>query len=311
MSGSRFLVNPFDFYSSSAMIARGRVGQVSSDRSAVVGKNNWCFIYDGTNNYREAYFKNDISLLSDQWIELIYQRKCLCESLGVQFIQVVVPNKATIMPENYPESLGMGITNVLRRILDCTCIVNILCPIDQLCSQELKGSIFRRNDSHLTIAGNIYFVDRMLSEFKLSIDIVSQIEICKTQHIGDLGGKFEVPIAEVYCAPRFDIGLLDQSKIEKTCEVIVDGFNGTRQSFHNPNAPIKKCVLVFGNSFFEKNPSWGMSPVFVALFENFHFVWTPHFFYTDLILLKPDYVICQTCERFLSKVAINFYPTPS
>jgi hypothetical protein len=297
-----FLKDPLAAYASSTFIAFDRVGEISNDRSAVVGHDGWCFIYDGSNNYRDAYHDKQLAPLGDQWVRLIEQRQRKCEALGVRFVQLIVPNKATLMPENFPEPIGAGITTVLERLLKAELSANLLCPVVQMRQQDLRESIFRRNDSHLTIAGNAFLAELVLSAVGITLPRVPFIEICRVDHTGDLGSKFTVPISETLCAPRFETGLLDQSKIQKTHEIVQDGFNGTQQSFYNSYAPIKQTLLIFGNSFFERSPSWGLSPLFCSLFERIHFVWTP-LFDEDLInKIKPNIVIAQTCERFLNKV---------
>ena len=303
MTTTKFLKEPLAAYASTTTVAPERAGEISEDRSAVVGHDGWCFIYEGSNNYRGAYHDKDLAPLGDQWARLIEQRQRMCETLGVRFAQLIVPNKATLMPENFPEPLGTGLTTVLQRLLEVAPAANLLCPVEQMRQPGLREAVFRRNDSHLTVAGNAYLVKLILESTGIETGNVPLIETCKTNHIGDLGGKFNIPIAEGFLAPRFDVGLLDQGKIKNNQDVIVNGFNGTRQSFYNPLAPIKQTVLVFGNSFFERTPSWGMSPILVALFENYHFIWTPHFDESEISSLKPNLILCQTCERFLTKLA--------
>ena len=60
MIKSRLLANELIKYASSADIAAGMVGAVSDDRSAVVGKNNWCYIYKGSNDYRNSYINGTV-----------------------------------------------------------------------------------------------------------------------------------------------------------------------------------------------------------------------------------------------------------
>lgn len=299
---SIFLKDPLHCYSSQIEFDVGRIGEISTDRTAVVGRNGWCFIYDGTNNYKEAYHDKSLIPLGDRWASLIELRESICKSLGIHFVQLIVPNKATVMPDNFPEPLGDGVSTVLHSFLSAKPDANFLCPIDLMRDPVICNSIFRRNDSHLTVSGNVILAELILKSLGLTLPKISHIEVSKVDHIGDLGCKFVEQISEVYFAPRFDSGLLNQSLVIKNSESVVAGFNGTHQAFSNPNAPFSESVLILGNSFFEKNPSWGMCPLFVSLFQEVNFVWTP-MFDKDLVgRLKPDFVIAQTCERFLNKL---------
>lgn len=297
-----FLDKPLNAYASISFIDGDLTGKVSDDFSAVIGFNNWCFIYDGSNGYRDAYVNERLAYLGDKWAELIEHRQRVCDTYGIKFVQVVVPNKATLLTENFPEILGGGITKILQRLRDAKPNANFICPVESWREIDVREAIFRRNDSHLNVAGNSLLAQIIIENVGVNLIESLYIEVCKVSHIGDLGCKFKIPISEDLYAPRFDVGLLDQSKIYKTHEKIVDGFNGIQQYFYNPCAPIKLSVLVFGNSFFERVPSWGVSPLFASLFERFHFIWTPYFDEKKIRELRPDIVISQTCERFLNKL---------
>ena len=96
-----------------------------------------------------------------------------------------------------------------------------------------------------------------------------------TEHVGDLGGKFKREISEYLHAPLWSSGLLILGSIRKVQDVSSPGYNGIEQVFMNPTAPVKKKIMVLGNSFFERVPSWGLSPFFTALFQEFYFIWSP------------------------------------
>lgn len=303
MIKSRFLCDPLNAYGSTAEIDPACIGEISEDRSAIVGCNNWCFIYEGSNDYRSSYINRELSSMGVEWGRVIEARQSFCDRLGIKFQQVIVPNKATVLPECYPEVLPADVSFPLKSLLASSVDANLLIPLTEFRADPVREAIFRRNDSHLTVAGNALLTELIIDAVGIDlIGNVPSIEVCGVNHIGDLGGKFRVLIREELLAPRFDSGLLDQCTIDKTYEVLAGGFNGSKQSFHNPNAPIKQTILVFGNSFFERNPSWGLTPLFVALFENFHFIWSSHFIQDEVLSLRPDLVLSQTCERFMVRV---------
>lgn len=299
MIKSKFLSEDNSFYGSVSEIDSARIGEISDDRSAIIGRNSWCFIYEGSNNYRGAYRDNSLVGLGDEWARIIESRQLACDRIGIRFVQLIVPNKATLMPENFPENLENGVTKVMERLVKSIVDANLICPYETLRQTGVRENFFRRNDSHLTIAGSSMLAEMILDAIGIEIPEITKIEVVKVEHIGDLGSKFNIPVCETFIAPRFDIGLLEQKYIKKLHEKITSGFNGTEQFFYNPSAPIKLSVMVNGNSFFERNPSWGVSPIFAALFERFYFSWTPSFDESAIRKIKPDLVISQTCERFL------------
>jgi hypothetical protein len=301
-----FLRHPLTYYASRATIPTTLIGAVSSDQSAIVGSGNWCFIYDGSNSYREAYAARNLQPVGDAWARLLELRQRNCTALATPFLQVIVPNKATLLPDFFPEKLPSDITWPLRQLLQSNVDANLLAPVAELRAPDLREAIFRRNDSHLTIAGNSYLTRMILERLDLALSQPTSLIATHTaQHTGDLGSKFENPISETLHAPAWNDGLFDQSQTHKTHEFLPGQLNGIRQSFYNRTAPLQMRVLVFGNSFFERVPSWGLSPFFAALFSEFLFVWSPNIDYELIKEQKPDIVISQTCERFLCQVAVQ------
>jgi hypothetical protein len=297
-----FLTEPYAYYASTAQIPDVTIGCIASDRSAILGRQNWCYIYEGTNAYWQGYTAEyrTAQSLAQQWGELIEQRHEYCQALGVDFIQVIVPNKLSVIPEFFPQPLAHSVTPVFEALLSYPFHTRLVSPLAQWRDPSLKEVVFRRNDSHLTMAGNAHLAYCILDSLHMTIPAhLPPIVTKQVQHIGDLGSKFAPPITETFSAPLWDQGLFLRLEQYKVNDVTAEGFNGIEQVFVHPNAPIKKRVLVCGNSFFERTPSWGLSPFFVALFEYFHFIWTPNLELNALHTNQFDLVICQTCERFM------------
>lgn len=277
-------------------------GLISNDRTAIVGDNYWCYIYEGSNDYRAAYLEQDQVSLGHTWATLIEERSKTCQHHGFNFLQVIVPNKLSLIPDYFPEKFKTDTTYILKELLATTINAPLLVPLNILRSDELKEYIFRRNDSHLTVIGNMLLTDLIIKHLGIENLVCPMPDFNEVTHIGDLGVKFEQPIAESLFVPNWTSGLLCQTQLKNVRNTIVSGFNGTIQAFLNPDALIDKKIVVFGNSFFEKVPSWGLSPYFAALFKEFHFVWSPAIDIQYCIDVEADIVIAQTCERFLGKL---------
>ena len=301
MIKSRFLRESLSAYRSIVEIDPERVGEISKDRSAVVGRNNWCFIYEGSNGYRRSYISRDFLSLGDAWARVIEARQSYCNRQGIQFLQVIIPNKATLLPECYPEILPTDMSFPLQGLLASNVDANLLVPIAEFRSESVREAIFRRNDSHLTVAGNVYLMELILEKLELSDFHSDVIDTHRVSHVGDLGGKFETVLSELCHAPIWNKGLLNQESVEKVKDVQAVGFNGIEQLFLNPIAPINSKVAVIGNSFFERVPSWGASPFCSALFQEYLFRWSPTLEFSA-IGCNTEILICQTCERFLNRV---------
>lgn len=305
MPYSNFLENQLESYSSHSEFDVARTGEISPDRSSILGDDGWCFIYEGGNNYYNSYLDKSLYGIGEMWANLIEDRSRKLKLLSIPFLQLIVPNKATLMPDRYPLNLDHGITIPLRALIEANSCKNFLSPVDEMRNSHVVDCLFRRNDSHLTLAGNSYLVDLILQYFEITLGDVEKIKLSIVTHLGDLGSKFENQILENFYAPSFDDGLLDAKNYVKIIDIAKGGYIGTRQSFFNPNAQIKKSILVFGNSFFEKNPSWGISPLMASIFQNYHFIWSPDIDIALVEEINPDFVIAQTCERFLIQLPAN------
>jgi hypothetical protein len=81
------------------------------------------------------------------------------------------------------------------------------------------------------------------------------------------------------------------------------GYVGKSYVFRNELAPIRKKVILFGNSFFDNHVFQGsVSYWMAAWFEEYHFVFKPEMDIGYIEAEEPDVVICQTIERFLELV---------
>ena len=307
MNKSKFLDGDLACYASKYTIPSGMVGAISDDRSAVVGKNNWCFIYEGSNNYRNGYIEKSLITLGDEWSHVIEARQHFCDNLGVKFLQVIIPNKLTLIPEYFPEKLKVDISYVLRGIINAEVNANVLIPVSEFRAGYIRETVFRRNDSHLTISGNAYLTELILNSLDLMNFETVSIETNVVSHVGDLGVKFPNKLPEELHAPLWTTGLFNQRGVGKTKDIEPAGLNGIEQAFVNPGAPIKKKIMVIGNSFFERVPSWGLSPFFSSLFNEYYFMWSPSFNARKIEEYLPDIIVVQTCERFLTKLPVDVF----
>jgi hypothetical protein len=82
-----------------------------------------------------------------------------------------------------------------------------------------------------------------------------------------------------------------------------NGHQGRQRVWRNKTAPIKKIVVCFGGSSFERGENSGnLSWWFARLFSEFHFIWSSDFDADYIEATSPDIVICQSIERFLTEV---------
>jgi hypothetical protein len=121
-------------------------------------------------------------------------------------------------------------------------------------------------------------------------------------HIGDLATRLlGVELPEEYPMPGREFAERGGADVRLVVqENPAEGHLGTRLVWQNLAAPFDVKVVAFANSFFERGGnaralSWWCS----RAFREFHFIWTPDLDMDYVRAAAPDWVICQTIERFL------------
>lgn len=280
-------------------------GTVSADDVSVVGHENWLFLYRGSNDYYAAYqepARSEARQDALAWKLYIAKWRDSIARQGRRFQAVIVPNKASVLPEYYPLPLASALTWRMRHLLELV-DGDFLYPLADIGNAGLREVLFRRNDSHLSDAGNIFLSNLILRALGVEEPLVpcveDRMEIRSLSHFGDLGRRFDPPCSERVFRVARDLAHLTITELAEP--VSRSGFVGLSYRTENPRAPLKKSLLVFGNSFFEKVPSWGMAPDFSLAFERVTFVWSEKIDQSLIEESDADCVLLQTCERFLGR----------
>ena len=286
-------------------------GTASPDRSAIVGKKDWLFIFEGSNRYFAQYTlstKRENLRKTEQWIEIIEKRKKAVEKTGASFFQLIIPNKLSVYSKASPLPILTSRTPILKHLLRQN-VSGLGCPIQTFRRYTASGDIFRRNDSHLNFFGLFHLYRFVFEALSLRPDpSLFEMKMVRTIQPGDLGGKFEPIIREALFAPEHTAFLerLNERLVWKTDNsreiLAMRKHRGIRIVTQCQKAKNPAKLLVFGNSFCDHPLSWGFSPFLAQSVKEYHFVWAPHLDMAYVNEIKPDIVIAQTCERFLPKL---------
>lgn len=276
-------------------------GTFSTDGDTVIGRGGWAFLYRCSNDYFHGYSPlEDDERLGARWASNIGRWRESVEQRGVKFAVAIVPNKASLLPHAYPVNLPQKITGRAR------CLLDRLRPEDRtvwdsFINSQAKESLFRRNDTHLTEAGNLILASHLLAQLELpEVDIAFHCKaMSHTGHAGDIGRRFDPVAKETLTRLYHDWTLFCSETLSGP--IHQDGVLGISYQLVHQKPRTKARLMVFGNSFIERVPSWGAAPFLAASVAEMRFSWLP---YVDLVMIdewKPSHVIFQTCERFLSR----------
>ncbi len=277
------------------------LGLVSTDETAIVGKDGWLFLYQGSNRYFSGYFSSpEDSRMADIWSAYIDNARKILHEMNVKFYFSLVPNKASVLPDLYPFELPRAITGRAARVLAR------LDPTEQDGFESIRANInrhaiFRRNDTHLTEFGNLLLAHSMLRGVGLELPwhhYDFAVVRC-VHHDGDLGHRFRPAATEVL--RRLQHPLQTAAVTRRDGAIRRGAHLGSGYEASNPQAPAALRLLIFGNSFVEHLPSWGSAMQLCASVKTVRFVWWPGIDFAEVKAWAPDAVVFQTCERFLNR----------
>ncbi|MCJ2043490.1 hypothetical protein MKK58_02885 [Methylobacterium sp. J-078] len=287
------------------------IGMMSSDASALLGREGYMFLVGGSNDVLRQYSTmcNDDADVVAQWSRLITNRIERAASERVRYHHLIIPEKISIIPELFPRPIASP-----TRVLD---------QLEQVLLREHGGSIYtsvreifwklrdrksvcRKTDSHLAPFGSFLIFKYIMQElfchnvadYKFSENGFSYGDLSfrmlglflpELEHKVDLSGL-----------PHFT------ARATKSAEFVPEDCShmGRRQVWRNPEAPIREKIVVFGNSYFSfaENGQSTLSWWFSRWFQEFHFVWTNEMDWDYVADQKPQVVIWQGTERFLRVV---------
>jgi hypothetical protein len=282
-----------------------KTGMISSDCAAVLGQEGHMFLIEGSNNVKEIFEKPygaaDVLETAGRWAEMIKRRRDFSTSQGCAFIQIVIPEKIALMREwldgnmSSPSALLSALEQKLAEEMEAKHYISGLSVLNRV----PYGTAFRKTDSHLVPAAAFAIFREICGT--LGINIIDNIpfDIPITVN-GDLARRF-------FGRDAYDVCYLAKEPLFKAGVEMVSSYIpnwgthvGKRYVFRNEQAPIRKKVILFGNSFFDNHTWQGSVSYWMAnWFQEYHFIFTPAIEENYIAEVKPDIVICQTIERFL------------
>ena len=284
-------------------------GDLSEDLTAVRGVGDNIFLYAGTNNVIELYrAKSTNPQLVERWHSLIDKRKRIVEGISAIYLQIFIPEKSSLTPYLAPFAID-GSTSLWRDIvltINKNYYVHDLFDDHSLLNRE---NIFLRQDSHFSTYGAELAVRSLLERIVKKPIRLNAINITREKRLGDLAARFNAFKKNDFILETVELANGINFEDVRPIEVrLIHSFQpkennmGSMRIWQCADAPINACVVCFGNSFFERGGgSRGLSWWFARIFKEFHFIWGAELDVNYIEKIKPDYVICQTIERFLGR----------
>lgn len=275
------------------------VGTLSPDAEVVVGHDGHLFLVTGSNGLVAQYDPRPPGCdLAERWAALVEHRAAEVEARGARFVQLVVPEKASVLADRLPFAIQAPTplyAALAARLAGSEAFVELFEPLARAPDRD---DLFLRLDSHMTARGT----------FRLLAAVLARLGLPAAEPVFSVRARS----TEVDLARHFPwLGFVEEDRLPAPASLPADGLTcvvderthrhlGTRLVFRNPCAPLPQRVVAFGNSFFSRGEcpqqlSWW----FARWFAEFHFVWAGEVDLGYVDRVRPDVVVAQTVERFL------------
>lgn len=285
------------------------VGTRSADGAAVIGRKGHAFLLLGSNKlldlYRQTSANEHIAGRAAEWISLFERRSDTLARVNITYRQLVIPGKATVLSDLFPVAINgptLLFTTVEEKVGCSSAAGNYIFSLLGMLDHPDRASLFGKFDTHLSVMGAIFLFGELLAFLGLACPACALTDPIVV--MGDLSARFVNNTAKNFdFAPAKAEMRAQEELLSIVSRTEVVGHNGTRVSFQNNGAPIRQHCMVFGNSFFERGASpTGLSWWFARWFERYDFIWSPEIDFDLVERTRPDIVIGQTIERFLTKL---------
>lgn len=282
-----------------------RVGEISADRVAIMGRGGHAFLFAGSSGYYGLYGTRDQSEMAEQWLELFQNRQRACRD-SCQIVSMVIPNKATCMRDLYPALLPNPETPIFRRLRDLASgdpalLFNRSLLEHSKPESRKRAQPWRYIDTHWTSAAAATAFNELLIAFGLPEVAHRVVPVEPQLWPADLSSRWsdhplwETMVAHATCDLPPPACVFDLAQ-----ETPGPSVTGRRVVWDNHEAPCEGTLLIVGNSFCYA----GTAPEHLTwwaarYFRSVTFLHTADLPVDALSLIRPDFVLFQTVERFL------------
>lgn len=281
---------------------------------AHIGHDGWLFLIGGSNNVLDQYQRDAFPpkhFLT--WRRLLEDRVQRARRLGARYFHVAAPEKLSIMPDHSGVAVEADLAPslLLRRWLRSSLAFDSL--IDLVGPFRLdpdRDRLYLKTDTHWSLLG----CHRAYLSLCRRMGVEPRVELVPTEPgqvslVGDLGLKFAPPRDEIVQAltyPRTAERVHVNAYLNR---IIVErgptgGGVGTRAVFRNdaPGIDPRKLILC-GDSFAHHTflPHIGaLTAMFAETFREVHFFWASTVDWSYAAELRPDFILTEIAERFMT-----------
>ena len=285
------------------------------ENDVAVGNDGWLFLEGGANNETQ-YYKDKLigKKLIKGWHNLLKSRHTRLSDLGVKYLHIFCPNKLSIYHEYYRGELKGFSHHPLKEFMSYKSDAleyreSIINPIPYFYKSKHDTQLYWKTDTHWTYYGCYCAYQLLCSHLNISPEKgLLKKPFTEGLTTFDLGSKCSPQLRE---KGRYYTTLINAKRTfanelvlykEKYNKVDDGGLHvGSNVVFKNPNASNNLKVILFGDSFSEYREHL-LTGMLAETVKELHFVWSSSIDYDYIDKNKPDVVITELVERFLTKL---------
>jgi capsular polysaccharide biosynthesis protein len=287
---------------------------VALDDQVHVGKDGWLFLVKGSNNVIDMYRRKSsfTDKMAREWVELLRTRADRLNARGIEYVHLAAPEKLTLLNGFYEGELehlpGGPISQLMDRYdWDMPSFLNV---VPYLAQNIDKFPVYWKTDTHWSAWGCFLAYQMLCSRLKIptNTDILNY-PFVEGELVLDLGAKCSPAVEEkarfyqldrhsrrVYANTlvRFkeEHNLIDEGSLHVGSHVIYRN--------DSPDAA-DKVVVMFGDSFAEYRNHL-LTGMLAETVRELHFIWNSGMDDEYIRQVKPDVVITELAERFMTRI---------
>lgn len=281
------------------------------------GRDGWLFLTGGSNRPLDLYAADPrVWWLVARWRRLIEARWRRFHLRGARFLQVVVPEKLSVydhragLPLEWRRAPSHRLAEALARSPAAAAYLDLLAPMR---AARDDADLFHRTDSHWSFAGcHLAYREICRALGAEPVPDFADRPHAETDALGDLGIKFDPPRREtsVHYSFQRDAVLVRENALSeaiRTGTLAAPRFVGAHAVFTNAHpAADRRRVVLFGDSYAQTVPN-RLTGMLAETFRELHFIWSTSLDWRYLDAVRPDIVLCELAERFLTRVPDDRY----
>ena len=292
----------------------GPGGQLEEE--VLAGTDGWLFLVGGTNQVANAYLdeNGEFDGIIAQWAQRLKARREAANAIGARYCHLIAPEKLSIYGDRI-EVLKLARNNGLGARLSRAAATSgieevVANPTNYMERMKNDYLLYWKTDTHWTFHGCLCAYQILCGKLgiKPSIEIGSARYQTGTITL-DLGAKMDPPITELFTLADFvrkarlvSSNALVNYKVKHDRENDAGLHVGSNVVYVNfSDTAVPRKVVLFGDSFAEYRPHL-LTGMLAETFAEVHFVWSTSIDWTYVNRVKPDILLTEATERFLTRV---------